>query len=260
MVISSTRFFGRHRFRRCSRLRMGGTAVLLGVGSRFLRDRVRTLSPRLLGIGASASQAQSVRTCDRGQEQRELRVFSFTIRDDGKLLGMARAGLSAEAQDAGDRKVRQHQEGIFQPVLTGRVGRRPGKARCSRENTGRTTYLCAPSPGLPDCRRPPSGPFRLAFDLKDGRAPPGFCVGVEELRVLPEALLAAGTELTVEAMELRRQDTLPTWTFFPRRRAGGREEHEATTRTHTHRLDNRLRAASAEKVANKKKPRSLNGN
>ena len=63
------------------------------------------------------------------------------------------------------------------------------------------TYLCPPSTGLPGCRRPPSGPFRLGFDLRGCLVPPGFG---GEVRAFPEAPLAAGMELTVvDAIELR---------------------------------------------------------
>jgi hypothetical protein len=56
--------------------------------------------------------------------------------------------------------------------------------------------LAPPSKGLPDCRRPPSDILELVV-LEDG-LPVGFCE--DALTALPEALLAADTELTVEAI------------------------------------------------------------
>lgn len=59
----------------------------------------------------------------------------------------------------------------------------------NRLGATQTTYLAPASKGLPDCRRPPSDILELVV-FKDG-LPVGFC---------EDALLAAETELTVEAI------------------------------------------------------------
>lgn len=61
-----------------------------------------------------------------------------------------------------------------------------------------TTYLCPPSRGLPDCRRP-SDALVLALGLSEGLA---LEFWMEALPVLPDALLAADMELAVEAIWL----------------------------------------------------------
>jgi len=118
------------------------------------------------------------------------------------------------------------------------------------QRTELATYLCPPSTGLPDCRRPASGPFRLALDLRDGLAPPGFCV--EELTALPDAPLAAGTELTVEAIEGGRQGQACVVELRTTQPDDGRNEATA------HRLDNGTRGVS-RKRGTREKPRGLNG-
>jgi hypothetical protein len=73
--------------------------------------------------------------------------------------------------------------------------------------------LWVPSPGLFDCRRPESEPFRLAFVLKDCRPLPVFCEEGLLLLPLPGGPLAAGTELAVEAigMSFFFLDRTPMW-------------------------------------------------
>lgn len=50
--------------------------------------------------------------------------------------------------------------------------------------------------GPPDCRRAPSESLEWAVDFKEGLAP-GFC---DMFTVFPDELLAAGIELTEEAI------------------------------------------------------------
>lgn len=117
-------------------------------------------------------------------------------------------------------------------------------------HTGLATYLCPPSTGLPDCRRPASGPFRLALDLRDGLAPPGFWE--EELIALPDAPLAAGIVLTVEAMEEGRQVKLASWITARRTAWGGKE------RSHSTPPGQRIESC-LEQRGTREKPRGLNG-